>query len=75
MIGLIPPELGLLSSLQQLELQNNALTGVIPREIGGLGNLRYLGLNDNQLLGKRGGRAVGTPLCVLSYYSYNPWKS
>lgn len=49
--GLIPPELGLLSALQQLELQGNALTGVIPKELGGLVNLQYLGLHDNQLLG------------------------
>lgn len=49
--GLIPPELGLLVTLQQLELQGNALTGIIPRELGGLVNLQYLGLHDNQLLG------------------------
>lgn len=49
--GVIPPELGLLSALQQLELQGNALTGAIPRELGGLVSLQYLGLHDNQLLG------------------------
>lgn len=49
--GLIPPEIGFLSTLQQLELQGNALTGAIPKELGELSNLQYLGLHDNQLLG------------------------
>lgn len=49
--GVIPPELGQLSMLQQLELQGNRLTGSIPRELGSLSCLHYLGLHDNQLIG------------------------
>ena len=48
---MIPPELGCLTMLQQLELQGNALTGSIPPELGALVNLQYLGLHENQLLG------------------------
>lgn len=59
--GMIPLELGCLTTLQQLELQGNALTGSIPPELGALVNLQYLGLHENQLLG-----ACVTMSCVLS---------
>ena len=44
-------ELGNLSSLQGLYLQNNALTGSIPSELGNLTTLINLFLNNNRLTG------------------------
>jgi hypothetical protein len=49
--GSIPPVLGNLDSLWDLELGNNQLTGTIPPELGGLSNLGFLNLNNNQLSG------------------------
>ena len=49
--GPIPPELGQLSYLQGLWLQNNQLTGPIPPELGQLYQLRDLVLRHNQLTG------------------------
>jgi len=40
--GSIPSEIGMLSSLTTLELQNNHLTGSIPSEIGMLSSLLFL---------------------------------
>ena len=49
--GSIPPELGGLSNLEGLSLEQNQLTGNIPVELGRLSNPRYLGLQDNQPTG------------------------
>ena len=49
--GTIPPELGNLSNLRILRLENNQLTGAIPPELGRLSNLTHLWLYDNQLSG------------------------
>ena len=51
LIGMIPPDLGLLSDLQSLFLGSNQLTGVIPPELSTLGSLRELSLYGNQLTG------------------------
>ena len=50
--GEIPPELGDLANLQELNLGNNGLTGEIPPELGGLANLRRLDLFENGLTGE-----------------------
>ena len=49
--GKIPAELGNLTNLTGLLLDNNQLTGGIPAELGNLANLRDLFLNNNQLTG------------------------
>ena len=50
--GSIPPEIGNLTNLTYLDLENNQLTGSIPSEIGNLTNLTYLDLGENQLTGE-----------------------
>jgi hypothetical protein len=49
--GEIPPEIGNLTNLEELDLSDNQLTGSIPPEIGNLTNLTFLDLGDNQLTG------------------------
>ena len=49
--GTIPSELGNLSGLVWLRLNQNELTGTIPPELGELANLRTLSLEYNQLTG------------------------
>ena len=49
--GTIPEELGRLSYLVSLHLDDNNLTGTIPRELGNLSNLNELDLADNALTG------------------------
>ncbi|KAF9600072.1 hypothetical protein IFM89_002545 [Coptis chinensis] len=49
--GFLAPELGLLTSLQELILPQNNLIGTIPKEIGMLRNLQVLDLGANQLSG------------------------
>lgn len=48
----IPPELGNLSRLGSLNLNNGFLSGNIPPELGALVNLRALNLSRNQLSGR-----------------------
>ena len=50
--GPLPPELGNLGNLEQLNLGRNELTGLIPPELGNLGNLTWLALPINELSGR-----------------------
>ena len=52
LIGEIPPEIGDLANLENLELRSNRLSGEIPPEIGKLSNLVALYLYDKQLSGE-----------------------
>ena len=49
--GSIPPELGNLGSLRELDLRNNDLTRSIPPELGGLASLENLDLGGNGFSG------------------------
>ncbi|KAH9321036.1 hypothetical protein KI387_015675, partial [Taxus chinensis] len=49
--GRIPPEIGNMTSLQNLNLANNHLTSDIPSSLGQLSNLQYLVLGNNNLSG------------------------
>ena len=49
--GTIPAEIGNLTNLKVLRLQDNNLSGPIPAEIGNLTNLEQLQLQDNSLSG------------------------
>ena len=51
LLGTIPPELGSLANLRELNLSRNELTGSIPPELGTLTNLNSLLLDDNGLSG------------------------
>jgi Leucine-rich repeat (LRR) protein len=47
--GVIPPQIGDLGRLNNLDLHTNQLTGPIPSEIGNLDKLLYLNLGENNL--------------------------
>ena len=49
--GAIPPELGNLVNLRELDVDDNDLTGPIPPELGNLANLQVLDVDDNDLTG------------------------
>ena len=59
--GTIPPALGQLSGLQELDLFGNQLSGPIPTELAGLSNLQRLDLRANGLSG-----TIPTELAGLS---------
>ena len=50
--GNIPPLLGGLSSLREMDLNRNELTGEIPSSLANLANLEHLDLCDNRLEGE-----------------------
>ena len=52
LMGELPPELGVLSNLRELNLRGNQLGGQIPPELGVLSNLREVNLSANQLGGQ-----------------------
>ena len=50
--GAIPPELGNLAMLEDLDFTYNQLTGEIPPELGNLANLKRLNIYSNDLTGE-----------------------
>ncbi|CAM9295389.1 unnamed protein product [Ectocarpus fasciculatus] len=50
--GAIPPQLGNLAALKELNLADNQLSGPIPMELGTLSELKQLFLNHNKLTGR-----------------------
>ena len=57
--GIIPPELGQLTELEELNLSGNWLTGIIPPELGRLDDLELLDLSYNLLTGSLPGEWGG----------------
>ena len=49
--GIVPPELGRLDALVNLDLTDNGLTGTVPPELGKLSNLEHLDIGVNGLTG------------------------
>ena len=58
--GSLPPLLGSLASLQDLDLEQNALSGTLPASLANLVALTQLGLGGNQFVG-----ALPQELCSL----------
>ena len=65
--GSIPSEIGNLTNLEYLRLDNNQLTGEIPPEIGNLTNLTHLYLNSNELTGE-----IPESICELTNLNWSP---
>ena len=57
--GIIPPELGQLTELEELNFSGNWLTGIIPPELGRLDDLELLDLSYNLLTGSLPGEWGG----------------
>jgi len=51
LVGVLPTQLGSLSSLERLELAANQLSGPVPQELSPLRELRHLDLSVNELTG------------------------
>ena len=51
MVGPLPPALGRLTGLRELDFQGSLLTGPIPPELGQLAQLEYLNLAETRLTG------------------------
>ncbi|XP_043705330.1 probable LRR receptor-like serine/threonine-protein kinase At3g47570 [Telopea speciosissima] len=52
LVGSVAPEIGNLSFLQEISLQNNSFHGEIPGQVSFLFRLRYLSLNNNSFEGE-----------------------
>ena len=70
--GLIPTELGCLTSLETLILASNSLTGGIPTELGGLTSLTWLMLYNNSLTGGIPTELGGLTSLTTLYLNANP---
>ena len=88
--GQIPPSLGILTNLWELDLSENRLSGTIPDALGNLASLEVLDLSDNRLSGEipsslgslenlyaldlRNNRLRGPDSCC-AWQIYRTWKS
>ncbi|PQQ05799.1 putative LRR receptor-like serine/threonine-protein kinase [Prunus yedoensis var. nudiflora] len=52
MVGSLPPSIGNLTHLTEINLMNNNFSGEIPQEMGRLRSLQYLKLSSNSFSGK-----------------------
>ena len=68
--GRIPPELGRLDGLVQLNLAANRLTGPVPPELGRLVGLRRLSLDRNDLTGPVPPELLDIPAHDLGYLGF-----
>jgi Leucine-rich repeat (LRR) protein len=68
--GTIPPEIGDLSALTDIQLHNNELSGTIPPEMGNLTALSSLNLYDNQISGIIPPE-IGDLTSITTLYLYN----
>lgn len=67
--GEIPSDIGKLTNLKYLYLQNNSISGEIPESIGNLKSLKYLYLQNNELSGKIP-ESIGNLKNLSSLYLY-----
>ncbi|PRQ24919.1 putative protein kinase RLK-Pelle-LRR-XII-1 family [Rosa chinensis] len=51
LVGTIPPELGNLSLLVDLDIQNNSFQGTLPQELAHLCRLKFINLGNNKFMG------------------------
>ena len=75
LIGTIPTELGLLTSLIGLYLGRNDLNGTVPSELGLIQNLTTMVLLGNQLTGNLPTtfgnlKNLGRSICVLLFHDF-----
>ena len=68
--GPIPPSLGNLRCVVELNLSSNCLEGCIPPELGGLEHLKFLDLHENQLSGEIPGE-LGNATNLERLYLHN----
>jgi len=71
MSGIIPPELGNLTSIRTLHLGDNNFSGMIPPELGNLNTLNYLNLDGNALMGNIPPELGNISALTRLYLSYN----
>lgn len=70
-IGYIPPSIGDLHSLIELNLSNNMLDGLIPKELKNLKHLEVLMLHNNELEGRTNEIDLNSNLKRLTLYDNN----
>lgn len=69
--GIIPPELGNLTTLEYLDLGSNNLSGSLPAELGNLSSLTYMNLNNNGFTGSIPPELGNLTSLEFMYINYN----